>query len=68
MKKNLKLILLLEVFMKKNKQTIKCDVFDCKYCDLDIACCSLSEIKVSNCSNVKEKEATMCASYDVRKD
>ena len=54
--------------MKKNKQTIKCDVFDCKYCDLDIACCSLSEIKVSNCSNVKEKEATMCASYDVRKD
>lgn len=54
--------------MKKEKQTIKCDVYDCKHCDLKAECCNLKEIKVSNCSNNKEKEATMCASYDVRKD
>lgn len=54
--------------MKKEKQTIKCDVYDCKHCDLGMECCSLKQIKVSNCSNNKEKEATMCASYDVRKD
>ena len=54
--------------MKKDRQTIKCDVYDCRHCDLETECCSLKEIKVSNCSNNKEKEATMCASYDVRKD
>ena len=54
--------------MKKDKQTIKCDVYDCKHCDLEVECCSLKQIKVSNCSSDKEKEATMCASYDVRKD
>lgn len=54
--------------MKKDRQTIKCDVFDCKNCDVNEMCCSLKEIKVSNCNQNKEKEATMCASYDVRKD
>lgn len=54
--------------MKKDRQTIKCDVYDCKHCDIEGMCCSLREIKVSNSSNDKEKEATMCASYDVRKD
>ena len=54
--------------MKSNKQNIKCDVYDCKYCDLENSHCNLKEIKISNCNNDKEKEATMCASYDVRKD
>lgn len=54
--------------MKKKRQTIKCDVFDCKHCDCDNVCCNLNEIKVSNCSNKKKKEATMCESYDIRKD
>ena len=54
--------------MKKDRQTIKCDVYDCRHCDLEVECCSLREIKISNSSNDKEKEATMCASYKVRKD
>ena len=54
--------------MKKDKQTIRCDVYDCKHCDLEVEFCDLKEIKVSNCSSNKEKEATMCASYDARKD
>ena len=54
--------------MKKEKQSIKCDVYNCKFCDLEENCCSLKEIKVSNCSNNKEKEATMCASYKIRND
>lgn len=54
--------------MKKDRQTIKCDVYNCRYCDCDNKYCNLKEIKISNCNNNKEKEATMCASYDVRKD
>lgn len=54
--------------MNKDNQNIKCDVFDCKHCDVEEVCCNLREIKVSNCSSNKEKEATMCASYDARKD
>lgn len=54
--------------MKKDKQSIKCDVYNCKFCDLEESYCSLKEIKVSNSSNNKEKEATMCASYETRKD
>lgn len=54
--------------MKKDRQTIKCDVFDCKHCDVENRFCSLREIKVSNSSSNKEKEATMCASFNVRKD
>ena len=54
--------------MKKDSQTIMCDVFSCKYCDCDNVCCNLNEIKVSNCSNTKEKESTMCQSYAIKKD
>ena len=54
--------------MKKNKQTIKCDVYDCKHCNCDEKCCCLDEIKVCNCANTEKKEATMCDSYDKRKD
>ena len=54
--------------MKKDKQTIKCDVYDCKNCIVEDMCCNLKEIKVSNCNKNKEKEATMCDSYSPRKD
>lgn len=53
--------------MEENRQTIKCDVYDCKHCDCDNVCCNLNEIKVSNCNNNNNKESTMCDSYD-RKD
>ena len=54
--------------MRKEKQSIKCDVYNCRYCDIENICCNLKEIKISNCNNTKEKEGTMCANYDVRKD
>lgn len=54
--------------MKKDKQTIKCNVYDCKHCDIDIEYCNLNEIKVCNCNHNKEKESTMCDSYVKRKD
>lgn len=63
---NFKLILLLGDFMKKEKQLIKCNVYDCKHCNCNDECCSLNEIKVCNCDNCKEKESTMCDSYDKR--
>lgn len=50
--------------MKKDMQTIKCDVFDCKHCDCENVCCSLNKIKISNCNNNKDKEATMCENYN----
>lgn len=50
--------------MKKDKQYIKCEVFDCKYCNEDEECCKLEEIKVCNCNDSKDKESTMCDSYD----
>lgn len=53
--------------MKKDKQTIKCDVYDCRHCDCEEECCNLKEIKVSNCSSNEDKEATMCDSYKRRK-
>lgn len=54
--------------MQKNRQSIKCDVFDCKHCICDDEVCSLNEIKVCNCFNDKEKEATMCDSFEAKKD
>lgn len=53
--------------MKKDKQNIKCDVYDCMHCDIEYTCCNLKEIKVSNCNNNQDKESTMCDSYDKRK-
>lgn len=52
--------------MKKDKQTIKCDVINCSNCDINEMCCNLKEIKISNCSINKKKEATMCDSYKPR--
>lgn len=54
--------------MKENKQTIKCDVYDCKHCDCENECCCLNEIKVCNCNELKEKESTMCESFDAKED
>lgn len=53
--------------MSKDKQTIKCDVFDCKHCNCDDKYCNLDEIKISNCNNKENKESTMCDSYNKRK-
>lgn len=48
--------------MKKDQQ-IGCTVYDCQHCNCDDECCKLEEIKVCNCDHTKEKEATMCDSY-----
>lgn len=48
----------------EKKQCIKCDVHDCKHCDCSCDCCTLKEIKVCNCGDNKDKEATMCDSYE----
>ena len=53
--------------MDENKH-IKCDVFDCAFNNESCVHCSLDHIMVSNCSNKKEKEATMCASYQKKED
>ena len=49
--------------MKKD-QKIKCDVHDCRHCDLDNDKCILDSIKVCNCGGKGEKETTMCDSYN----
>ena len=51
----------------EKSQTIKCNVYDCKHCDVDNIVCNLKEIKVSNCNHNLNKESTMCASYKTRK-
>lgn len=51
--------------MKKN-QTIKCNVYNCKFCDTDNVICNLKEIKISNCEPNLNKESTMCSSYKTR--
>lgn len=50
--------------MKKDNQTIKCDVESCKYHEERY--CSLDKIKVAPCraENDKTKEATMCDSFE----
>lgn len=48
---------------EKEKQTIHCSVHNCYFCDEHINTCELNEIKVCNCGNNNEKEATMCNSY-----
>ena len=54
--------------MEKNKQIIKCNVYDCKFCDVDNIACNLKEIKVCNCNHNNDKESTMCNSYKSKKD
>lgn len=54
--------------MKNDKQTIKCDVYDCCHCDEKNECCCLDKIKVCNCSDDNTKEATMCDSFKAKED
>ena len=56
------------IFMKSDKQTIKCDVYDCCHCDEKNECCCLDKIKVCNCSGDNTKEATMCDSFKAKED
>ena len=51
---------------KKQNANIKCDVNSCKYNDCDNENCTLDEIKVSNCNcdDAKQKDATMCSSFE----
>ena len=46
-----------------NKQTIKCDVYNCKYCDCNRDICKLKRIKISNCKSDNPYDATICASF-----
>ena len=46
------------------RQKIKCDVYDCRHCDIMNEACALKEIKVGRCKEDKAKESTMCDSYD----
>lgn len=48
------------------KQQINCTVHDCKHCNYEKDQCKLEQIKVCNCMNEKEKEATMCDNYKKR--
>ena len=50
----------------EKKQSIKCNVYECKYCDVDNTYCNLKEIKVSNSSHNRTKESTMCDSYKTK--
>lgn len=52
----------------EKKQIIKCNVYDCKHCDVENIVCSLKEIKVCNCNHDSNKQSTMCDSYKTRKD
>lgn len=52
--------------MKKDNRSIECDVKSCMYCDCDNCCCTKDKIKICNCCNDCEKEATMCDSYKER--
>ena len=47
----------------KKKQNIKCDVENCKHCNVNDEACNLDEIKVSNDS----KSDTKCKSFDEKK-
>ena len=51
-------------FMSK----IHCNVDDCSHCNCSNELCNLKEIKVCNCNDDQKKEATMCDSYNKRKD
>lgn len=54
--------------MEKENKHIKCDVTDCKHNDCHCNHCTLDTIKICNCSPKEEKEATMCDSYQCKKE
>lgn len=45
---------------------IKCNVYDCSFCNCKHELCKLDEIKVCNCNDEPKKEATMCDSFKKR--
>ena len=52
----------------KKKQTIKCDVHTCEYCNCDCDMCNLEEIKVKNQKNeAQNKDETICSNYKLDK-
>lgn len=52
----------------KKKQTIKCDVHTCEYCNCDCDMCDLEEIKVKNQKNeAQNKDETICSNYKLDK-
>lgn len=51
----------------KDKQTIECSVYNCKYCVCDCNLCNLKKIKVALCASDDNKQATMCDSFKERK-
>lgn len=52
---------------KDDNKSICCNVYDCCHCDTNCDCCTLKEIKVCNCNDNHDKEATMCDSFKERK-
>ena len=52
----------------EHKQIIKCNVYDCRFWDVDNVVCNLKEIKVASCNHNNNKESTMCSNYKARKD
>lgn len=53
--------------MVREMQKIKCNVYDCEYCNIDKSLCRLDSIRVTNClEEANQKEATMCDSYEKR--
>ena len=54
---------------KESKQTIKCNVTNCKYNDDTDYLCTLKEIDISctcNKEKCKDKSETICNSFDER--
>lgn len=55
------------------KQMINCDVFNCKFNDIDNQKCKLDEINIScDCNSCKSekcvcKKDTICSSYEEKK-
>jgi len=50
--------------LNKKKQSIKCDVHSCRYCNCEENHCDLREIEIKNqCGLAGDKKDTICASY-----
>lgn len=48
-------------------QKIECNVEDCKYCDCDKKCCSLSKIEVGKDNkHTLRSDNTLCSSYECK--
>jgi len=56
--------------MTNKKQSIKCNVYECNFCNCAEEYCSLNEIKVSSYNDKKctNKESTICDSFKKKKN